>query len=77
MAIQFSMMVEITSWAPTAAFIAPAIAPQKAPNSAAASSARVTCSGLLIEAKWVPTMIAPTMPTTYWPWPPMLNMPHR
>ena len=46
MAIQFSMMVEITSCAPTAALSAPAMAPHTAPPAIDAMQARPTCSGL-------------------------------
>ena len=45
MAIQLSMIVVITSWAPTVALRRPAIPPQIAPATIAAASARKMCSG--------------------------------
>ena len=70
------MMVEMTSCAPTAAFMAPAIPPHTAPARAAAASDSVRWTGVERLAPCDPTTIAATIPTTYWPWPPMLNMPH-
>ena len=51
MAIQLSMIVVITSWAPTVAFITPAIPAQAAPASVAPITAIRMCGTGLIPAK--------------------------
>jgi hypothetical protein len=76
-AIQFSMIVEITSWAPTVAFRKPAIPPQSAPPSAAHETPRKMWTGPPTPAIFDPTITAIVWPTRYWPWPPMLNIPQR
>ena len=76
-AIQLSMIVVITSCAPTVAFIRPAIPAQSAPASVAAKMhSRMCGSGLMLAKSW-PSQFATYSPTKYWPWPPMLNMPQR
>ena len=77
MAIQLSMIVEITSWAPTVALSTPAIPAHAAPASVAATTASRMCGVVLIVANETPTQLATMMPRKYWPWPPMLNIPAR
>ena len=76
-AIQLSMIVVITSCAPTVAFSRPAIPAQTAP----ARPATMTASGTWIQgdmpANEVPTQTAKIAPAKYCPCPPMLNIPQR
>ena len=76
-AIQLSMIVVITSWAPTVALSKPAIPAQAAPASAARAIATTMCSLPPRPAHEEPTQTDTIAPTMYWPWPPMLNMPQR
>ena len=76
-AIQLSMIVVITSCAPTVAFRMPAIPAQSAPASMANTIARNACGMPGMSAQVVPTQTAVIAPIVYWPWPPMLNMPQR
>src|SRR5947209_14563505 len=76
-AIQLSMIVEITSFAPVVAFRTPAIPAQTAPAAAAATIANAMWSTDGIPTKDEPIQTAMIHPTVYWPWPPMLNMPAR
>ena len=76
-AIQLSMIVEITSWAPETAFSRPAIAPHAAPARHAATIANRTWSTPGIDENDEPTQTAKYVPTRYWPWPPMLKRPQR
>ncbi len=71
------MIVVITSCAPTVAFITPAIPAHAAPASVPATMHSVTCSQGLREASDEPSQTAKIVPTMYWPWPPMLNIPQR
>ena len=75
-AIQFSMIVEITSCTPTVAFRKPAIAAQAAPAAAASTIVITMCSPEFMFAQEAPTQAETNAPTMYWPWPPMLNRPH-
>ena len=77
MAIQLSMIVEITSWAPTVAFRNPAMPAQSAPQSAPAIVAKRMWRSGFIPAKEEPIQTASTAPAMYWPVPPMLKSPHR
>ncbi len=77
MAIQLSMIVEITSLAPVVAFRTPAIPAHAPPARAAATIANRMWSTGSIPANEEPTQTATIPPTVYWPWPPMLNMPAR
>jgi hypothetical protein len=54
-AIQFSMIVVMTSWAPTVAFRIPAMPPQIPPITIAARSAMRMCSGRGVPSRFVPT----------------------
>ena len=77
-AIQLSMIVEITSWAPIVAFRKPAIPAQTAPASVATTIARRMCERRRSARRSdEPTQTAMSAPTKYWPWPPMLNIPQR
>jgi hypothetical protein len=76
-AIQLSMIVEITSLAPVVARSRPAIPPHAAPAAHAASMHRTMCSRLGIPENDEPTQTAANVPTRYCPWPPMLNRPQR
>src|SRR5262249_48041265 len=76
-AIQLSMIVEITSWAPTVAFRNPAMPAQNAPARVEATIAINTCGSGAMPIHDVPIQFAMNRPTKYWPWPPMLNMPQR
>ena len=77
-AIQLSMIVEITSCAPTVAFRMPGDARvdgagERADDQAEHRRAGTgSCSRTTSRAR--PRSI---VPTRYWPWPPMLNMPQR
>ena len=51
MAIQFSMIVVITSWAPTVAFITPAMPAHAAPASVAPTTAIRMCGSVAMPAK--------------------------
>jgi hypothetical protein len=75
-AIQLSMIVVITSWAPTVAFRKPAIPAQAAPASAASPIASTMWNPVAIPAQDEPTQTETIAPTMYWPWPPMLKRPH-
>src|SRR5919108_1836646 len=76
-AIQFSMIVVITSWAPTVALRTPAIPAQSAPATAATLIAIRMWTGFGSEANQIPVWTPAIAPTVYWPFPPMLNRPHR
>ena len=76
-AIQLSMIVEITSCAPTVAFRKPAIAAQSAPAAAAPRIAITMCGPAAIVAQDAPIQFATKRPTKYCPWPPMLKRPQR
>ena len=71
-AIQLSMIVEITSLAPTVAFSRPAIPAHAAPAAEASTITSTMCSTCED-----PIHTATIPPTVYWPWPPMLNSPAR
>ena len=77
MAIQLSMIVEITSCTPTVAFRTPAIPAHSAPASAASAIARTMCRTAGMPLNDDPTQTATIAPSVYWPWPPMLNSPAR
>ncbi len=55
MAIQLSMIVVITSWAPVVALRIPAIPPHTAPASSAAKMAMMMCSTRGVPSRCVPT----------------------
>ena len=78
-AIQLSMIVEITSWAPDGRLQhARDARPQRAAGDAASTIARTTCSGRACRRSDEPTQQPRrSSPTRYWPWPPMLNRPQR
>ena len=76
-AIQLSMIVVITSCAPTVAFRKPAIPAQSAPASAPATIASEDVQEAGQAGQVEPTQTAMIAPTRYWPWPPMLNIPQR
>ena len=57
-AIQLSMIVEITSWAPTVALSTPAMPAQAAPASVAAEIASRMCGSGLIPARSTPIQLA-------------------
>ena len=76
-AIQLSMIVEITSCVPTVAFRKPAIPAQTAPMSAPATIAKRTWTNPGRPGSSEPIQTAMIAPPRYWPWPPMLNMPQR
>ena len=76
-AIQLSMIVEITSCAPTVALRKPAIPAQTAPTRAPATMAARTCTKPGSPGSSEPIQTAMIAPARYWPWPPMLNMPQR
>ena len=76
-AIQLSMIVVITSCAPTVAFRIPAIPAQTAPASIASTIARSACGIPGMPAQTEPTQTATIAPIVYWPCPPMLNSPQR
>ena len=57
-AIQLSMIVEITSWAPVVAFRNPAIPPQTAPTAIAATTQRKMCSAPGMPAQYEPMITA-------------------
>jgi hypothetical protein len=76
-AIQLSMIVEITSCAPTVALRMPATPAQTAPASVATTVARTMWSSGFISGNDEPTHTAKIAPTKYWPCPPMLNIPQR
>src|SRR6476646_8736450 len=76
-AIQLSMIVEITSCAPTVALRSPAIPAYAAPASAPTTRQSVTCTnGFRLETD-EPNQTAKIVPAKYCPCPPMLNMPQR
>jgi hypothetical protein len=80
MTIQLSMIVVITSWTPTVPFRSPAMPARIAPASMAPMTenairsppGRSTAFGISVA-----TNTAAIEPARYWPWPPMLNRPHR
>ena len=76
-AIQLSMIVEITSLVPAIAFSAPAMPAQTAPARPPAIIASTMCSSAGMPSNELPTQTAKTEPRMYWPWPPMLNRPQR
>jgi len=76
-AIQLSMIVEITSCAPTVALRNPAIPAQTAPASVATTIASVMCSKGFIPSNDEPIHTAQMAPTMYCPCPPMLKSPQR
>mgnify|MGYP003694283963 CR=1 FL=1 len=57
-AIQLSMIVVITSWAPVVAFRKPAIPAQIAPAAAAPTTASRMCGGLVMLTKEMPIQLA-------------------
>ncbi len=69
------MIVEITSWVPTAAFSQPAIAAQAPPITAASTIEMMMWSTGFMLVNEVATHTAMTAPTVYWPWAPMLKRP--
>ncbi|MCZ7587743.1 MAG: hypothetical protein M5U27_02530 [Gaiella sp.] len=75
--VQLSMMVEITSCAPTVALRKPAIPPSSPPISVPITSTRITCRYGFMPSKDEPTQTARIAPARYCPWPPMLNSPQR
>src|SRR5581483_5389982 len=76
-AIQFSMIVVITSWAPTVALRMPAMPANMAPASEPATRQNTMCRNGSRCTNDVPIHTAKYEPTRYWPWPPMLKRPHR
>src|SRR5215218_10841422 len=68
-AIQLSMIVEITSLAPTVAFSTPAIPAHAAPAAQARTITSRTCSTWGIPLNFEPNQTATIEPTRYWPWP--------
>ena len=77
-ATQLSMIVVITSCAPTVALRKPAIPAQTAPATAASATPTTTCTPRGSESPQVdPTHTATIRPIAYWPWPPMLKRPQR
>src|ERR1700751_4054355 len=66
-AIQFSMIVEITSLTPSVAFNAPAIPAHAAPASAAPAIASTMCGTAGMLANEEPIHTAAIPPTVYWP----------
>ena len=80
MTIQFSMIVVITSWAPTVPFRKPAIPATSAPASIPPTiettisrrRGRSTRSGISVAMR-----MAAVDPAMYWPCPPMLKRPQR
>ena len=77
MTVQLSMIVVITSWAPTVALRNPAMPASSAPAAVPTTSARRTCAIGLMLSNDEPTQTARIAPERYWPWPPMLNRPQR
>src|SRR5215204_7754608 len=63
-AIQLSMIVVITSCAPTVAFRSPAIPAHAAPATVATTIARTTCGRCDVDT-YAPTITADTAPTVY------------
>ncbi len=78
-AIELSMIVEITSWAPVLARSTPGIAPHIAPPRKPANTITGTAmiDGTSNIHDHVPTQAAVMPPTRSWPWAPMLNRPAR
>ena len=76
-AIQLSMIVVITSCAPTVALRTPAIPAQRRPPSVAGADREQDVRQRAHPAKLTPSQLATMSPMKYWPWPPMLNMPQR
>ena len=75
-AIELSMIVTITSFAPVFAFKTPAMPPYRPPAIIATRRATSVCTtGGRFTAK--PTHTAASAPTMIWPLPPMLNRPAR
>ena len=74
-AIELSMIVVTTSWAPDKAFRAPGIQPQAAPASIPARRAAVIAIGAGAVARAAPTPAAAVAARRNWPCPPMLNRP--
>ena len=50
---------------------------QAAPPSVPTTRQSVTCRNGFMPVNEAPTQTASVVPTMYWPWPPMLNMPQR
>ena len=76
-AIQLSMIVEITSWAPVVAFRNPAIPAQSAPATSRRRRQRRMCGTGGMPGPGRADRSRRYEPTKYWPWPPMLNIPQR
>ena len=76
-AIQLSMIVVITSCAPTVALRIPAMPPRPRPPAPRRRSRGRRGAKPFMPANDEPTQIATIAPTKYWPWPPMLKSPQR
>ena len=74
-AIELSMIVVTTSWAPDHAFRAPGIQPQNAPAAIPARTAAVIATGAGAVARAAPTPAAAVAARRNWPSPPMLKRP--
>ena len=74
-AIELSMIVVTTSWAPDHAFKAPGIQPHAAPAAIPASRAAVMAIGAGAVARAAPTPAAAVAARRNWPSPPMLKSP--
>src|SRR5215216_4819694 len=68
-AIQLSMIVVITSCAPTVALSTPATPAQIAPTAPATTTASTMCGRCEVDT-YAPVITADTAPTVYWPCPP-------
>ena len=75
--IQLSMIVVITSWAPTVARRKPAIPASPAPASEPRRIARTMCGKPDMPVSDDATQTPTIDPAAYWPWPPMLKRPAR
>src|SRR6476469_1634258 len=76
-AIQLSMIVEITSCAPTVALRMPAMPAHAAPASVPTTRQSITWTNGFMPRNDDPIQTEKIEPARYWPWPPMLNMPQR
>ncbi len=76
-AIQLSMIVEITSCAPTVALRMPAIPAHAAPASVPMIRHSITCRNGFMFRNDEPTQTEKIVPARYWPCPPMLKRPQR
>ena len=74
-AIQFSMIVVITSWAPTSRAGTRRSLPTPCRRGSRRRCPSTTYSGRGRPCRCVPTKSAAMKPTQYWPWPPMLKRP--